>query len=70
MPSMFFDEGVEREDGRKYNPQVMSFIRDDWILRRMQQRCVRLPNHATPRQYPPARQADAAHACAGICVTP
>jgi len=35
---MFFDEGVETEDGRKYNPQVMSFIRDDWILQRMHQR--------------------------------
>ena len=38
VPSMFFDEGVEREDGRKYNPKVMNFIRDDWILRRMELR--------------------------------
>ena len=40
VPSMFFDEDIERDDGRKYNPQVMSFIRDDWIASQIRERYV------------------------------
>lgn len=35
---MFFDPVEERPDGRKYNPQVMSFIRNDWITQQMRDR--------------------------------
>ncbi len=44
LPLLFFGAGDEStEDGGKYNPAVLSFIRDEWIRGQMQQRCVRPP---------------------------
>jgi hypothetical protein len=41
IPLLFFGGGDESlEDGSKYNPAVISFIRDEYIHSQMQQRCV------------------------------
>lgn len=41
LPLLFFGGGDETlEDGSRYNPQVISFIRDEWIHAQMQARCV------------------------------
>lgn len=39
IPLLFFGGGDESlEDGSKYNPAAISFIRDDWIFRQMRER--------------------------------
>jgi hypothetical protein len=39
LPLLFFGGGDETlEDGSRYNPAVISFIRDEWIHSQMQQR--------------------------------
>jgi hypothetical protein len=39
IPLLFFGGGDETgEDGTRYNPAVISFIRDEWIHNQMQQR--------------------------------
>jgi hypothetical protein len=39
IPLLFFGGGDETlEDGSRYNPAVISFIRDEWIYRQMQER--------------------------------
>jgi hypothetical protein len=39
IPLLFFGGGDETlEDGSRYNPAVISFIRDEWIHRQMQER--------------------------------
>lgn len=35
IPNLFFDDSETSEDGRKYNPAVMEFIRSDWIAGQM-----------------------------------
>lgn len=41
LPSLFFGGGDETlADGSRFNPAVISFIRDEWIHGQMQQRCV------------------------------
>lgn len=42
IPQLFYGGGDETlEDGSRYNPAVISFIRDEWIAKQMQERCVR-----------------------------
>lgn len=39
VPLLFFGGGDETlDDGRKYNPAVISFIRDEWIHQQMRER--------------------------------
>lgn len=40
LHTLFYGGDETLEDGSRYNPQVMSFIRDEWIYEQMQQRCV------------------------------
>ena len=41
IPLLFFSGGDEfLEDGSRYNPAVISFIRDEWIHGQMRERCV------------------------------
>lgn len=41
LPLLFFSAADEfANDGSRYNPAVMSFIRDEWIYQQMRERCV------------------------------
>jgi hypothetical protein len=41
VPLLFFGGGDETlENGSRYNPSVISFIRDEWLYRQAKLRCV------------------------------
>ena len=41
LPLLFFGGGDEQlGDGSRYNPTVIQFLRDDWVHRQLQERCV------------------------------
>ena len=47
VPLLFFGGGDETlADGSRYNPSVISFIRDEWLYQQVKARCVAL------RQWP------------------
>jgi hypothetical protein len=65
IPLLFFGGGDESlEDGSKYNPAVISFIRDEYIHSQMQQRCVARAGRTPPQ--PPHRASARCCAAGGL----
>jgi hypothetical protein len=81
VPLLFFGGGDETlENGSRYNPSVISFIRDEWLYRQAKLRCVcafacargcaALLRRAHPRAAQPTRARARARAACGFTPDP